>query len=65
MRAKLNLLAYQIRNALMREEAQDLIEYALLTALISLAATASMSYIGKSIYSYYVTLHQVLLPYLT
>ena len=65
MRAKLNLMIYQIRNALKREEGQDLIEYALLTALISLAATASVSYIGKSIYNYYLTLHQVLLPYIT
>ena len=64
MRAKLNLLAYQIWRALKREEGQDLIEYALLVALIALAVVASLVPIGGIMEKYYVDIHTVLKPYL-
>ena len=42
MTNRLWMLSVKIQNLLSREEGQDLIEYALIVALISLAATAGM-----------------------
>ena len=64
MKAKLNLLAFQIWHALKREEGQDLIEYALLVGLISLACVASIAPFGSILYQYYVYLHTNLKPFL-
>jgi pilus assembly protein Flp/PilA len=49
MQDKLRLLSVKIQNFINREEGQDLIEYALVCALIALAATATMKNIGTSI----------------
>jgi pilus assembly protein Flp/PilA len=38
-----------LRNLLVREEGQDLVEYALIVALIALAATAGMSTLATDI----------------
>ena len=43
MTNRLWMLSVKIQNLLSREEGQDLIEYALIVALISLAATAGMT----------------------
>jgi pilus assembly protein Flp/PilA len=45
----LSLLVMKAQMILNREEGQDLIEYALLVALISLAAVAAISTIGTDI----------------
>ena len=63
MKAKLNLLVLRIWHQLKREEGQDLIEYALLVGLISLAAVASLKPFGSILYNYYVQLHTTLSPY--
>jgi pilus assembly protein Flp/PilA len=49
MQDKLRLLSVKIQNVINREEGQDLIEYALVCALIALAATATMKSVGTSI----------------
>jgi pilus assembly protein Flp/PilA len=46
---RLWMLSVKIQNLLNREEGQDLIEYALIVALISLAATAGMTNLAKDI----------------
>jgi pilus assembly protein Flp/PilA len=43
MKNKLWMLSLKVKNVLECEEGQDLIEYALVVALIALAATAGMS----------------------
>jgi len=43
------MLSVRIQTLLSREEGQDLIEYALVVALIALAATAGMSTLAKDI----------------
>ena len=53
MTAKLNLTVLLLWHKLKSEEAQDLIEYALLLGFISLAAVASIEPFGKIIYAYY------------
>ena len=63
MKAKLNLLVLRIWHQLKREEGQDLIEYALLVGLISLAAVASLKPFGSILYNYYLQLHAALSPY--
>jgi pilus assembly protein Flp/PilA len=49
MKNKLWMLSIQIQNALHSEEGQDLIEYALVVALIAFAATAGMSTVATNI----------------
>jgi pilus assembly protein Flp/PilA len=49
MKDKLMMLSAKIQNVLMSEEGQDLIEYALVVALIALAATAGMSSVATAI----------------
>ena len=63
MKAKLNLLVLRIWHQLKCEEGQDLIEYALLLGLISLAAVASLKPFGSILYSYYLYIHNALSPY--
>ena len=43
------MLSVRIQTLLSREEGQDLIEYALVVALIALAATAGMTTLAKDI----------------
>jgi pilus assembly protein Flp/PilA len=49
MKDKFLLLCVKIQNQLTREEGQDLIEYALVVALIALAATAGMKSLAGGI----------------
>jgi len=45
------MLSVKVQNLLSREEGQDLIEYALVAALIALAATAGMKTLASDINS--------------
>jgi pilus assembly protein Flp/PilA len=45
----LSTLAFRFRNFLSSEEGQDLVEYALVVALIAFAATASMKALASGI----------------
>ncbi len=45
----LKLSIIQLQNLMRREEGQDLIEYALVVALIALAATAGMTTVASDI----------------
>jgi len=49
MKEQLWMLSIKIQNILSREEGQDLIEYALVVALIAFAATAGMSTVANNI----------------
>ena len=49
MKEQLWKLSIKIQNILRREEGQDLIEYALVVALIAFAATAGMSTVATDI----------------
>jgi len=49
MKFKLWKLYTKLQNLIAREEGQDLIEYALVVALIAFAATAGMSTLAKDI----------------
>ena len=49
MKEKLMLRYLQLRNLISDEQGQDLIEYALVVALIALAATAGMSTVATDI----------------
>jgi pilus assembly protein Flp/PilA len=49
MKEKLMLRYLQLRNLTSDEQGQDLIEYALVVALIALAATAGMSTVATDI----------------
>ena len=49
MNLHLQSLNKALRHALMREEGQDLVEYALVVALIALAATAGMNTLATDI----------------
>lgn len=56
MRDKLSLIALRMWLQLKSEQAQDLIEYALLLGFISLAVVASIQPFGNIIYHYYLYL---------
>ena len=49
MKDRLWLLAIKIQNILNRDEGQDLIEYALVVALIALSVTAGMRSVATAI----------------
>ena len=49
MKDQLWKLSIKIQNLLRREEGQDLIEYALVVALVAFAATAGMSQLATGI----------------
>jgi pilus assembly protein Flp/PilA len=49
MKNKLMLLSIKMQNVLAREEGQDLIEYALVVALIAFAATVGMKTLASGI----------------
>ena len=49
MKDKFLLLCIKIKTQLQSEEAQDLVEYALVVALIAFAATAGMGTLANSI----------------
>lgn len=56
------LRSFTLRSLLEREEGQDLVEYALIVALIALAATAGMTSLAEAINSAFVNLSKDL-PY--
>lgn len=56
MSSRLNLLVMRLWHELKSENAQDLIEYALLLGFISLAVVASIKPFGDIIYNYYLYL---------
>ncbi|HEY1212776.1 MAG TPA: Flp family type IVb pilin [Bryobacteraceae bacterium] len=49
MKFELNKIAVSVRAALLKDEGQDLIEYALVVALIAFAATAGMNTLATDI----------------
>jgi pilus assembly protein Flp/PilA len=49
MKDKFLLLSIKLQNLLNNEEGQDLIEYALVVALIAFGATAAMSALGTQL----------------
>lgn len=49
MKDKLWMLSIRLKDVLTREEGQDLIEYALIVALVAFAATAGMSSLATSL----------------
>ncbi len=53
---KIMTLSVRIQTLLSREEGQDLIEYALVVALIAFAATAGMTTLAKDINTAFINL---------
>jgi pilus assembly protein Flp/PilA len=49
MKTLINSSDFQARTILVREEGQDLVEYALVVALIAFGAIAGMNYLSSSI----------------
>jgi pilus assembly protein Flp/PilA len=56
MKLAISKLYYTILKVFSREEGQDLVEYALVVALIALAATAGMGSLASSINGAFTTL---------
>ncbi len=56
MRSYMKLVAARLMGAVSGEEGQDLVEYALIVALIALAATAGMSTLATAINNGFSTL---------
>ena len=57
------MLSVRIQNLLSREEGQDLIEYALVVALIALAATAGMTTLAGDINKAFTNIGNTLTSY--
>jgi pilus assembly protein Flp/PilA len=56
-------LSAQLQALMLREEGQDLIEYALVVALIAFAATAGMSSLAKDINAAFTSIGTTLTTY--
>ena len=56
MRYDIRLMAARLMSALSNDEGQDLVEYALIVALIALAATAGMNTLATAINNGFSTL---------
>jgi pilus assembly protein Flp/PilA len=63
MKEKLMLRCLQLRNLISDEQGQDLIEYALVVALIALAATAGMSTVATDINAAFTSIGATLTTY--
>ncbi len=63
MKDKFLLLCIKIQNQLSREEGQDLIEYALVVALVALAATVGMKSLATSINTAFTSIGTTLTTY--
>jgi pilus assembly protein Flp/PilA len=63
MRLNLWILYSGMQRLIMREEGQDLIEYALVVALIAFAATVGMSSLATSINTAFTAIGTVLTSY--
>ena len=64
MRDKFLELSLKIQSLMMREEGQDLIEYALVVALIAFAATAGMSTLATHINTAFSSIGTTLASYI-
>jgi pilus assembly protein Flp/PilA len=64
MKDRVLKLAVKIQNLLKNEEGQDLIEYALVVALIAFAATAGMTTLANGINGAFATLSTTLNSYI-
>jgi pilus assembly protein Flp/PilA len=60
MQLRLFHLLNRLRSLIRQESGQDLVEYALVVALIALAATAGTSALGKGINNAFVSVSKVL-----
>jgi pilus assembly protein Flp/PilA len=56
MKDKMWLLSIRLKNALANEDGQDLIEYALVVALVAFAATAGMGSLATGINTAFVNI---------
>jgi pilus assembly protein Flp/PilA len=65
MKDKLMKLSVKMQTVLMSEEGQDLIEYALVVALIAFAATAGMSALAGKINTAFSSIGTTLTTYIT
>jgi pilus assembly protein Flp/PilA len=65
MKDKLMKLSVKMQTMLMSEEGQDLIEYALVVALIAFAATAGMSSLATKLNAAFVGIGSTLTSYIT
>lgn len=65
MKDKLLKLSVKLQTALMSEEGQDLIEYALIVALVAFAATAGMSTLAGSINAAFTSIGTTLSGYIS
>ena len=65
MKDKLMKLSVKMQTVLMSEEGQDLIEYALVVALIAFAATAGMSTLATKINTAFTGIGTTLTTYIT
>jgi pilus assembly protein Flp/PilA len=63
MKETLLKLSAKLQTLMLREEGQDLIEYALVVALIAFAATAGMSTLAKDINAAFVAIGTTLTTY--
>jgi pilus assembly protein Flp/PilA len=64
MKDQLLKLSVKIQNLLSREEGQDLIEYALVVALVAFAATAGMQTLANGINTAFTHISTVLNTYI-
>jgi pilus assembly protein Flp/PilA len=65
MKNKLMLLSIKLQNVLAREEGQDLIEYALVVALIAFSATFGMKAVATGINTAFTNIAGTLGTYIT
>jgi len=65
MKNSLWMLSIKLQNILSREEGQDLIEYALVVALIAFAATAGMGTVATDINQAFTNIGTKLVTYTT
>jgi pilus assembly protein Flp/PilA len=63
MKETLLKLSVKLQTLMLREEGQDLIEYALVVALIAFAATAGMSTLAKDINAAFTAIGTTLTTY--
>ena len=64
MKDQLQKLSIRIQNLLKREEGQDLIEYALVVALVAFAATAGMKTLATGINTAFSNISNTLATYI-
>ena len=64
MKDQLRKLSIRIQNLLKREEGQDLIEYALVVALVAFAATAGMKTLATGINTAFSNISTTLATYI-